>query len=93
MNRNYRKGRRNEYRSMRVLEAVGYICIRSAGSHSPFDVIALGPSDVLLVQCKTNEWPGTIEMESLRLLPVPANTRKLIHRWDERTKLPLVKEI
>ena len=93
MNHNYKKGRHNEYRSIKVLEAVGYFCVRAAGSHGPFDIVGLTASDIVVVQCKTGEWPAPAEMESMRLVPVPANCRKLVHRWNDRAAMPLVKEV
>ena len=93
MKGHYRKGARNEYRSMRLLEALGYQCVRAAGSHGPFDLVAFNASGLLLVQVKSNEWATPAECESMSLVPVPANATKLVHRWDDRVKLPQVKEI
>ena len=41
MNRNYSRGRRAEYRAMKMLRHQGYIAMRAAGSHGMFDVVAL----------------------------------------------------
>lgn len=38
---NYAKGRAKEYECMRILERQNYHCFRTAGSHTPFDVIAV----------------------------------------------------
>jgi|GEM_PF-6243736 len=43
MNRNYNNGARRERRIMKKLEQEGWFCIRSAGSHSPIDIIAIMP--------------------------------------------------
>jgi len=48
------KGNRNEYKTMRLLEAVGYECFRMAASKGAFDVIAVSQTDVLLVRVKSN---------------------------------------
>jgi len=37
----YKNGAAREYRIMKKLEAEGWFCIRSAGSHGPIDIIAL----------------------------------------------------
>jgi Holliday junction resolvase len=87
------KGNRNEYKSIKLLESLGYSCIRSAASLSPFDVVGFSPSDVILVQCKSNSWPSALEMEQIKLFPAPPNSRKLVHRWRDRKRLPDVKEI
>ena len=55
------KGSRNERRTMALLEAAGYSCTRSGGSFGAFDVIGIGSADVVLVQVKTRDWPGTVE--------------------------------
>ena len=93
MNSSYKKGRRNEYRSMRLLEAVGYLCIRSAGSHSPFDIVGVGRSNIALVQCKTDCGLTPAERETLRGISVPANVTKYVHRWNNPAKLPVVEEL
>jgi len=41
MNKNYKSGVAREYRIMKKLEKEGWFCIRSAGSHSPIDIIAI----------------------------------------------------
>ena len=92
MNRK-RKGTRNEHRSMAVLEAAGYRCTRSAASLGEWDIIAIGSRDVVLCQVKTRDWPGRVEMETMCEFPVPSNTRKLVHRWRHRRRLPDVKEL
>ena len=43
MNKNYRNGVKREYRIMKKLEKEGWFCVRSAGSHSPIDIIAMMP--------------------------------------------------
>lgn len=87
------KGTRNEHRSMAVLEAAGYRCSRSAGSLGAWDLFGIGRTDVVLCQVKTRDWPGAVEMETLRMFDVPPNCRKLLHRWRDRQRLPDVKEI
>ena len=89
----YRKGARNEYKSIRLFEAEGYLFIRSAGSHSPFDIVAVSGDRIVLIQCKTNSWPSPAECETLRSIPVPEHTIKLVHRWNDRSSLPVVKEL
>jgi Holliday junction resolvase len=88
-----RKGTRNEHRSIALLESAGYRCSRSAASLGVFDVIGIGPADVVLVQVKTRDWPGREEMERLRAFSAPANCRKLVHRWRDRQGSPDVREL
>jgi hypothetical protein len=88
-----RKGSRNERRSIALLKSAGYRCSRSAASLGVFDVIGIGPTDVVLVQVKTRDWPGSAEMERLRLFPVPANCRKILHRYIDGRRSPDVREL
>jgi Holliday junction resolvase len=87
------KGNRQEHRTMAILEAAGYACTRSSASLGAWDVIGIGSADVVLVQCKSRDWPGTEEMETLQAFVCPANCRKLIHRYRDRQRLPDVKEL
>ena len=87
------KGTRNEHRSMSVLESAGYRCTRSAASLGAWDIIGISSRDVLLVQVKTRDWPGGVEMETLREFVAPPSCRKIVHRWRHRQRLPDVKEV
>lgn len=88
-----KKGTRNEHRSMKLLEASGYQCIRAGASLGVWDVIGIGSRDAVLCQVKTRDWPGTVEMETLTNFPAPKNFRRLVHRWRDRQRLPDVREI
>jgi Holliday junction resolvase len=48
----YRKGARYEYYVKQLLEEKGYLVVRTAGSHGPFDLIAIDKEkrEILLVQ-------------------------------------------
>lgn len=88
-----RKGSRNERRTIALLEAAGYVCTKAGGSLGTWDVIGIGSSDFVLVQCKSNRWPSSVEMEQLTLFKAPPNARKLVHRWRDRQRLPDVREV
>jgi len=87
------KGTKNEHRSMILLEATGYRCTRAAASLGAWDIIGIGSTDVVLLQVKTRDWPGSAEMEALQSFPCPPHCRKLVHRWRDRQRAPEVKEI
>ena len=87
------KGNHNEYKTMRLLEAAGYTCFRMAASKGAFDVIAVSHSDVLLVQVKSNRMPSAFEMETIKNFACPINARKLVHVWQDRQALPVVREV
>ena len=59
-NKNYVKGRRKEYDLVHRLRAKGYTAFRSAGSHSPIDVIGIdgGNKRIILIQAKPDSMSG-----------------------------------
>ena len=87
------KGNRNEHKSMRLLEAAGYACTRAAASLGVWDIVGVGSADIILLQVKSNAWPGSIEMEAIKEFKAPPNAKKLIHRWRDRQSLPDVKDV
>lgn len=87
------KGTRNEHRSAAILEAAGYRVTRAAASLGAWDLVGIGSRDVVLCQVKTRDWPGRVEMETLREFKVPPCARKLVHRWRHRARRPDVREL
>jgi hypothetical protein len=87
------KGSRNERRSRALLERAGYRVTRSGGSLGVWDLIGIGPADVVLVQVKTTRPPSPTERVALTAFPVPQGTRKLVHRWRDRQRHPDVQEL
>lgn len=85
------KGSRNERRSIKLLESLGYRCTKSGASLGEWDIIGIGCHDIQLVQVKTNSWPGSVEMERLELFPCPNNCVKAVWRWDDNARRPRVK--
>lgn len=68
-NKNYRKGRRKEYKICNQLKEAGFdITQRTAGSRSPFDVIAIHKKRklILLIQCKPDDFAKTQELKILK---------------------------
>ena len=49
---NYTRGATFERKVARNLEEWGYVTVRSAGSHSPADVVAMQDGATVCVQCK-----------------------------------------
>ena len=59
METNYKRGRRKEYKVCKQLRDEGFdIVFRSAGSHSPIDIVAINKDKqyILFVQCKPNNY-------------------------------------
>lgn len=86
-NNNYKRGRAFEYRVMAMCEKAGYTVIRSAGSHSKADVIAIKSiyannwkwtTDVLFIQCKYGSKPSKKEREELFALDLGPQVDKVI---------------
>ena len=93
LNTNYRKGRRLEYKTMRVLERAGYETLRTAGSHGLFDVVAFSSVNVRCVQVKGNNYVSALEREKLELLRLPDNCTKEIWRWPDRAREPIIEVV
>ena len=87
------KGTRAEHKTMRMLESFGYRCTRAAASLGEWDIIAIGPRDVRLIQCKCSRWPGSVEMEKLEMFPCPAVVSKEVWRWNDYARAPLIKHL
>ena len=49
---NYKRGADFERRAKEFLERIGYAVVRSAGSHSPADLVAMRHGELVCVQCK-----------------------------------------
>lgn len=55
-NTNYNSGRKFEYRRMKELRAGGWEVLRTAGSHGPWDLVAIAPDgSAVFIQCKRVE--------------------------------------
>lgn len=78
---------------MRLLEAAGYRCTRSAASLGMWDVVGVGPAGFVLCQVRSNRTPGPLERRELAEFPAPTNCQKLIHVWHDRKALPVVTEL
>jgi Holliday junction resolvase len=88
------KGARAERRAMRLLEALGYTCTRAGASLGLFDVIAIGPNDVRLVQVKAGGmYCSSVEREQITLFAVPANCTREIWRFPDRCRDPLIERL
>jgi hypothetical protein len=88
-NRNYIRGRRKEYKAIALLEASGYSAVRTAGSHSAFDVIGWSSLGVRFIQLKVDRI-SAVEREHLQLLRVPPGVSKEVWIWEDRAKAPVI---
>ena len=85
------KGRRNEHRSMALYEAMGYECIRSAGSRGRWDFLAIDAHWIIAVQVKSGSWPSPAERKAMEDASLPDGTRRVVHRWQARARRPDVR--
>jgi len=88
-----RKGARGEYKARRRLESMGYTVIKAGGSLGCFDLIALGPVDVLAVQVKCNGYVSLLERTAMRAAVLPPNAHREIWRWLDYKRTPLVERV
>lgn len=74
----YRKGYLKELEVMRILKDSGkfQVVFRSAASHSPFDIVAVSKSKVLLLQVKTGKFNLKRELEKLKSIKTPKSVEK-----------------
>lgn len=85
------KGSRQERRTIVALEAAGYHCTKAGGSLGVWDVIAIGPNDIRLVQVKSNRPPGKAEMERMRAFQSPrCCCTKELWIWIDHQRLPKI---
>jgi len=82
---NYEKGRAGEYEVKRLMENRGYYVFRTAGSHSPVDLICLkqdyGVQPPVLIQVKRGIKPSPGNWRSLLELRVTAD-KMVFYRED-----------
>jgi hypothetical protein len=88
-----RKRTLNEYKSRQLLETAGYAVTRAAGSLGAWDLVGIGPTDMVLLQVKSNRQPAPAERKALKLFPCPVNCKRLVHVWHDRQRWPEVREL
>jgi Holliday junction resolvase len=88
------KRTRAEHRAIRILDAAGYVCTRAGGSLGLFDMVAVGPQDVRLIQVKAgSKYLSGVEREQLTGLTVPANVSRECWRFPDRCRTPLIERL
>ncbi len=65
---NYSRGANFERRVQKHFEKAGYFVMRSAGSHSPVDLVTFKGGEVSLIQCKTDGAISVGERQQLQEL-------------------------
>ncbi len=74
----YKKGYLKELEAKRILKRKKkfHTVFRSAGSHSPFDIVAISKSKILLLQVKSGKFSLKKELTKLRSIKVPSGVEK-----------------
>jgi Holliday junction resolvase len=85
----YRKGYLRELEVMRILRDSGKfkVVFRSAASHSPFDIVAISKSKVLLLQVKTGKFNFRRELEKLKSIETPKGVEKQLWILNKEWKI------
>jgi len=79
---------------MRWLEARGYVCTRAAASLGVWDVIAVGPEDVRLIQVKSGQArAGRVEKAAMEAFACPRCCSKELWTWADYAREPEVKRV
>ena len=80
----YAKGRRKEYALIHEAKAQGHIAFRSAGSHSPIDVVTIDTlrKVIRLIQAKTNVSPAALKRIEEQHKELNGTYRVYFQCWD-----------
>ena len=74
------------------LETIGFYVVLSRASLGLFDLVAMNPNGILLIQVKCGSWPDEAEEETIRLFDkCPKPYIKQVWRFDDRKVNPQVK--
>lgn len=94
------KGRKNELRAKRILEAEGYtVEMSSPGQkfskqvdlYGLWDAIGVRRDSVRCVQVKTNRWASGKDTEAMRSWECPENFSREIWRFNDGSKIPQIR--
>jgi Holliday junction resolvase len=89
-----RKGATAERKARHLLEASGFVVVRSAASKGVADLVAWNTLGFLLVSVKSGTArPSALEREALAAVPAPANTSKEFWRFPDRCGTPLIERL
>jgi hypothetical protein len=86
-----RKFHRDVRRSIEVLQAMGYTA--APASIGGFDIVGLSSTDCTLVKVCQGKPPWAGAIAELQAVTAPPNTKKLVHRWPRRSRLPQTIEL
>lgn len=81
----YQRGYKRELELVKRLKSSKrfHTVLRSAGSRSPFDIVALSKSKIYLIQVKTGKGRFKKEIRKLKRLKVPSCAKKQLWVYDK----------
>jgi len=82
----YRRGYEFERRVRKMYEAKGWNVYRSAGSHSPFDLILMKQEEIVGVQCQLSAYFPPAKRQQFEN-EVRENRIQGIYVWNEKGKI------
>ena len=83
------KGARRERQCRKTMEEAGWWVMKAGGSLGLFDIVALGPMSILLIQVKSNRPPGKKEMQALEEFRAPAYAVKQVWIYKDGGKVEI----
>ncbi len=86
MANNYSKGRAFEYRVANYWKKKRWHVFRSAGSHSPIDLLIGKAGEVIAIQCQTDKYFAPGKVEQLRELAEEMGWQAMLF-WTENRKM------
>jgi len=85
-NHNYNRGRAFEYRVAKLYRDKGWFVFRSAGSHSPADLVCAKAGEIIAIQCQTDKYFTPVKIEQLAEL-IKENGWQAMLYWMDNRKL------
>jgi Holliday junction resolvase len=87
----YQRGYKRELDMVKKLKRSKrfHTVLRSAGSRSPFDVVAFSKSKIFLIQVKTGKGRFKKEIRRLKRLMIPSCAKKQLWVYDNGWKITL----
>ncbi len=85
----YKKGYLKELEVKRILNSRKrfHTVFRAASTHSPFDIVAISNSKILLLQVKSGKFSLKKELKKIRAIKVPVSVEKQLWRLEKTWKV------
>lgn len=85
------KGSRAENKCRKQLRSEGWYVVKSAGSFGLFDLVAIKPEGIRLIQCKSGTCSSPlIEYKTLKAFKAPSNATIELWRYFDYARQPII---